>query len=202
MIQLENVTKYFGDFPAITDISFKVEKGERIGFLGPNGAGKSTTMKIVTGFMPPTTGNITVAGYDIVSQSLDARRHIGYLPETVPLYTDMFVNEYLRFMGTIRGMPRNKIARRIDDTAVMARDRLAHDLAVVAKRAQSRGLVVTHQARVAHHIRHHDGGQPARFTFTCHELFRNERPQHGSCELSDGSLPYQPLGGRGFVLDR
>lgn len=115
MIQLENVTKYFGDFPAITDISFKVEKGERIGFLGPNGAGKSTTMKIITGFMPPTTGNITVAGYDIVSQSLDARRHIGYLPETVPLYTDMFVNEYLRFMGTIRGMPRNKIARRIDD---------------------------------------------------------------------------------------
>ena len=115
MIELENVTKYFGDFPAITDISFKVEKGERIGFLGPNGAGKSTTMKIITGFMPPSVGKVTVAGYDIVSQSLDARRHIGYLPETVPLYTDMFVDEYLGFMGTIRGMPRDRIRRRIDD---------------------------------------------------------------------------------------
>ena len=108
MIELQNVTKYFGDFPAITDISFTVERGERVGFLGPNGAGKSTTMKIVTGFMPPSEGRVTVAGYDIVSQSLEARRRIGYLPETVPLYTDMFVDEYLRFMGTIRGMTRNK----------------------------------------------------------------------------------------------
>ena len=115
MIELQNVTKYFGDFPAITDISFTVERGERVGFLGPNGAGKSTTMKIITGFMPPSQGKVTVAGYDIVSQSLEARRRIGYLPETVPLYTDMFVDEYLGFMGTIRGMSRNRIARRIDD---------------------------------------------------------------------------------------
>ena len=115
MIELQNVTKYYGDFPAVTDISFTVERGERVGFLGPNGAGKSTTMKIVTGFMPPSEGKVTVAGYDIVSQSLEARRCIGYLPETVPLYTDMFVDEYLRFMGTIRGMPRNRISRRIDD---------------------------------------------------------------------------------------
>ena len=115
MIELENVTKYFGDFPAITDISFKVEKGERVGFLGPNGAGKSTTMKVITGFMPPTTGKVTVAGYDIVGQSLQARRHIGYMPETVPLYTDMAVDDYLRFMGTIRGMKRDRIRRRIDD---------------------------------------------------------------------------------------
>ena len=115
MIELQNVTKYFGDFPAITDISFTVERGERVGFLGPNGAGKSTTMKIVTGFMPPSQGKVTVAGYDIVSQSLEARRRIGYLPETVPLYTDMFVDEYLGFMGTIRGMSRNRITRRIDD---------------------------------------------------------------------------------------
>ena len=115
MIELKGVTKYFGDFPAITDISFKVEKGERVGFLGPNGAGKSTTMKIITGFMPPSSGDVTVAGYDIVSQSLEARRHIGYMPETVPLYTDMVVDDYLRFMGTIRGMSRKDIRRRTDE---------------------------------------------------------------------------------------
>lgn len=104
MIELEHVSKYFGRFPAVTDVSFKVESGEILGFLGPNGAGKSTTMKMITGFMPPTEGKITVAGYDIVSQSLDARRHIGYLPETVPLYTDMGVDDYLMYMGRIRGM--------------------------------------------------------------------------------------------------
>jgi ABC-2 type transport system ATP-binding protein len=115
MIELTNVTKYYGDFPAITDISFKVEKGERVGFLGPNGAGKSTTMKIITGFMPPSTGTVKVAGYDIVDQSLEARRHIGYMPETVPLYTDMSVTDYLRFMGTIRGMSRSRLRRRIGE---------------------------------------------------------------------------------------
>ena len=115
MIELKNVTKYFGDYPAVTDISFKVEKGERVGFLGPNGAGKSTTMKMITGFLPPSSGKVTVAGNDIVSESLEARRHIGYLPETVPLYTDMFVDEYLKFMGTIRGMSRDKITPRLGE---------------------------------------------------------------------------------------
>ena len=88
MIELKNITKYYGDFPAVTDISFKIEKGEIVGLLGPNGAGKSTTMKMITGFMPPTSGELTVDGNDIVSQSIEARRKIGYLPETVPLYTD------------------------------------------------------------------------------------------------------------------
>ncbi len=104
MIELAQVTKYFGSYPAITDISFNVDQGEVLGFLGPNGAGKSTTMKIVTGFMPPSSGSVTVAGYDIVAESLNARQHIGYLPETVPLYTEMTVEDYLEFMGRIRGM--------------------------------------------------------------------------------------------------
>ncbi len=91
MIEIENVTKYYGDFPAVTDISFRVEPGEILGFLGPNGAGKTTTMKIITGFMPASSGTVSVAGYDIMTESLQARRHIGYLPETVPLYTDMTV---------------------------------------------------------------------------------------------------------------
>ena len=115
MIEVDKVTKYFGGFPAITDISFRAEKGEILGFLGPNGAGKTTTMKVITGFMPPSSGRVTVAGYDVVTESVEARRHIGYLPETVPLYGDMTVDDYLTFMGRIRGMSRPDIRRRIGD---------------------------------------------------------------------------------------
>lgn len=115
MIEVNGVTKLYGSFPAISNLSFKVEPGEILGFLGPNGAGKSTMMKIITGFMPPSSGEVRVAGYDIVSESLDARRHIGYLPETVPLYEDMNVRDYLRYMGRLRGMPSDRIKQRIDD---------------------------------------------------------------------------------------
>ncbi|HJO82542.1 MAG: ABC transporter ATP-binding protein [SAR202 cluster bacterium] len=115
MIEVNNVTKMYGNYPAITDVSFRVEAGEILGFLGPNGAGKTTTMKIVTGFIPPTSGEVTIAGYDIVTESLEARRHIGYLPETVPLYTEMNIKEYLTFMGKLRGMSGGRIASRTDD---------------------------------------------------------------------------------------
>ncbi len=115
MIEVNNVSKMYGNYPAITDISFRVEAGEVLGFLGPNGAGKTTTMKIITGFTPPTSGEVTIAGYDIVTESLEARRHIGYLPETVPLYSEMNVKEYLGFMGKLRGMKAGRIASRIDD---------------------------------------------------------------------------------------
>ena len=104
MIEVEHLTKYFGDFIAIEDVSFDVQPGEIVGFLGPNAAGKTTTMRIITGFMPPSEGTVRVAGYDIVRNSLEARREIGYLPETVPLYTDMTVRQYLGFMGSLRGM--------------------------------------------------------------------------------------------------
>jgi ABC-2 type transport system ATP-binding protein len=112
LIEVSEITKYYGDFPAVTDLSFTVEQGEILGFLGPNGAGKSTTMKMLTGFMPPTAGSIRIAGFDIVEQSIDARKHIGYLPETVPLYLDMTVSEYLGFMGTIRGLNSKEVTRR------------------------------------------------------------------------------------------
>ena len=121
MIEVNGVTKYFGNFPAITDISFSVEKGEIVGFLGPNGAGKSTTMKIITGFLPPSGGTATVAGYDIINESLEARRRIGYLPETVPLYTEMTVREYLGYMGKLRGMSADKIRVRTDDVIDVCR---------------------------------------------------------------------------------
>jgi len=115
LIELKNITKYYGDFPAVTDISFKIEKGEIVGLLGPNGAGKSTTMKMITGFMPPTSGELTVGGNDIVSQSIEARRKIGYLPETVPLYTDMTVYSYIEYMGMLRGLSKKNIKSKVDN---------------------------------------------------------------------------------------
>ena len=115
MIEANHLTKYYGDFPAVYDVSFSAQKGEVVGFLGPNAAGKTTTMRILTGFTPPTSGSASIAGYDVVAESLEARRHVGYLPETVPLYTDMKVKDYLRFMGAIRGMEPKAIQRRIGD---------------------------------------------------------------------------------------
>jgi ABC-2 type transport system ATP-binding protein len=104
MIEVEHLTKYYGAFPALRDITFSVEKGEILGFLGPNGAGKTTTMRVITGYIPPTSGTVRVAGYDVVEKSLEARRHIGYLPETVPLYTELTVFEYLDFKARVCGM--------------------------------------------------------------------------------------------------
>ena len=121
MIEVENLTKYYGDFPAVEDISFTVNKGEVLGFLGPNAAGKTTTMRVLTGFMPPTSGSARIAGFDVVDQSLEARRHIGYLPETVPLYTEMSVVDYLEFMGKIRGMDKQWRRRRIGEVIDICR---------------------------------------------------------------------------------
>ncbi len=115
MIEVENLTKHYGDFVAIEDISFQIDRGEVVGFLGPNGAGKTTTMRVLTGYLPPTSGHARIGGYEVVEQSLQARRHIGYLPETVPLYLDMTVEAYLDFLGKIRGMDAGYRARRINE---------------------------------------------------------------------------------------
>ncbi len=121
MIEVKGLTKFYGSYPAIEDLNFEVKKGEILGFLGPNAAGKTTTMRIITGFMPPTEGTATVAGYDVVGRSLEVRRRIGYLPETVPLYTDMTVESYLSFMGTLRGMNSKRIKTRIGDVVGICR---------------------------------------------------------------------------------
>ena len=113
VIEVSHLTKYYGNFPAVHDISFSINKGEVVGFLGPNGAGKTTTMKVLTGFMPPTGGTVKIAGYDALENSLEICKKIGYLPESVPLYTDMTVTEYLSFMGSIRGMKKNKLSNQI-----------------------------------------------------------------------------------------
>jgi ABC-2 type transport system ATP-binding protein len=115
MIKVENLTKRYAGHTAIKDLNFEVGKGEIMGFLGPNGAGKTTTMRILASFMPPTSGRATIAGYDIFAQSLQARAHLGYMPENVPLYTDMRVTEYLDYRAALKGVPHRRVAERVGD---------------------------------------------------------------------------------------
>ncbi|MBI3610347.1 MAG: ABC transporter ATP-binding protein [Nitrospirae bacterium] len=111
MIQVQNLTKRYGDHTAIEDVTFNVEKGEVLAFLGPNGAGKTTTMRILTGFMPATSGTATIAGHDIFDEPYEVKKRIGYLPESPPLYTEMTVTEYLRFIAKIKGIERKQRAQ-------------------------------------------------------------------------------------------
>lgn len=104
MIEVENLTKHYGTHRGIENVSFSAEPGEIVGLLGPNGAGKTTTMRILTGFMPPTSGTAVVAGFDVMKDSLEVRKRVGYLPERVPLYPDMTVREYVTFWAQLRGV--------------------------------------------------------------------------------------------------
>ena len=106
MIEVQDLTKTFGERTAVDHISFAVNKGEILGFLGPNGAGKTTTMRMLTSFMPATSGTARIAGFDVFDNSLEVRRHIGYLPENPPVYPDMTVESYLDFVARIKGVPR------------------------------------------------------------------------------------------------
>ena len=112
MIRVTGLSKSYGPHLAVNDLTFHADRGEILGFLGPNGAGKTTTMRILAGFMPPSAGVAQVAGFDVVDQSLEVRRRVGYLPETVPLYPEMSVGEYLAFMGSLRRVP--ELEARID----------------------------------------------------------------------------------------
>jgi ABC-2 type transport system ATP-binding protein len=123
VIEVQNLTKRYGRVTAVDDISFRVERGEILGFLGPNGAGKTTTMRVLTGFMPATEGKAIVAGFDVFEQPLEAKRRTGYLPESPPLYPDMTVREYLEFVSRIKGVPRGDRHARINQ--VMERTRIA-----------------------------------------------------------------------------
>lgn len=113
MIRVEALTKDYGIRRAIDNLTFHAEKGEILGFLGPNGAGKTTTMRILCGYMPPTSGVANVAGFDVVDQSLEVRKRVGYMPETVPLYPDLSVFDYLKFMADLRHLP--NVEERVDD---------------------------------------------------------------------------------------
>ncbi len=118
MIKVEGLTKRYGDVTAIEDLSFQVEKGEIVGFLGPNGAGKTTTMRIITGFLPSTDGTVRVSGHDIFEKPMEVKRRIGYLPEHPPVYADMTVAGYLKFVAKIKGIPRSARADAIDRMVV------------------------------------------------------------------------------------
>ena len=115
MIRIQNLTKYYGKHLAVDDISFNVEKGEIVGFLGPNAAGKTTTMRIITGYLMPTRGDVWVGDYNMMNNSLDGRRLIGYMPEIVPLYTDMSTRAYLHFVARLRGLDKKRTKTRIDE---------------------------------------------------------------------------------------
>ncbi len=113
MVEVENLVKAYGPQNAVDDISFRADKGEIVGFLGPNGAGKSTTMKIALGYLPPTAGTVRVAGFDVRQAPLEVRRRVGYLPEHNPLYLDMYVHEYLEFIGSVHGLRGRELRQRV-----------------------------------------------------------------------------------------
>src|SRR5687767_4522382 len=114
MIAVDNLVKTYGPTRALKGISFTVQKGDVVGFLGPNGAGKSTTMKVLSGYLLPTSGRATVDGLDVTTHSLDVRRRIGYLPESTPLYSEMLVRDYLRFVAEIRGVPGRRVVPAVE----------------------------------------------------------------------------------------
>jgi ABC-2 type transport system ATP-binding protein len=128
MIEVEGLTKDYGPRRAISNLTFQANKGEILGFLGPNGAGKTTTMRILSGFMPPTYGKAEVAGFDVVDQSLEVRKRVGYLPETVPLYPDMTVFDYLKYMADLRHIKNTD-------------DRVGHVLEIVHMKDRANGYI-------------------------------------------------------------
>ena len=117
MIEVSHLTKTYRDLKAVDDVSFQVPSGEILGFLGPNGAGKTTTMRILTGVLPPTSGTVKVSGFDVFEQPLEVKKRIGYLPENPPLYTDMTVRSYLRFVASIKGIARKARGEEVERVA-------------------------------------------------------------------------------------
>ena len=123
MIEVQHLTKRYGPFTAVDDVSFSVGSGEILGFLGPNGAGKTTTMRVITGYMPASEGSVTVAGFDVFTAPIEAKKRTGYLPETPPLYPDMTVRDYLTFVARIKNVPSREVRTRVDE--VMKRTHVA-----------------------------------------------------------------------------
>ena len=115
MISVQNLTKSYGGTMAIQSLNFKINKGEVVGFLGPNGAGKSTTMKIITGFMAPTSGSAVIGGFDVFENPIEVKKRIGYLPETPPVYVDMRVREYLKYVAELKGVEKSKMSSYISN---------------------------------------------------------------------------------------
>jgi ABC-2 type transport system ATP-binding protein len=115
MIEVKNLCKSYGEYAAVNDVSFTAQKGQIVGFLGPNGAGKTTTIRMLSTYLPPSSGTAIVAGFDVLREADQVRKRIGYLPENPPLYGEMTVREYLKFVGEIKGVPRAKLSEKIDE---------------------------------------------------------------------------------------
>ena len=153
MIEVEGLTKFYGDFLAVSGVSFAVDRGETVGLLGTNGSGKTTTMRVLTGYMPPTSGTVRIAGHDLAADSLEARRHTGYLPESVPLYGDMTVAASLRFFGRVHSMSAASLASAIDrvlDTFGLGdyRDTLVGKLSKGYRQRLGLAIAVLHEPEV------------------------------------------------------
>lgn len=135
MIEVKGLSKTYGELEALREVSFRIERGEIVGFLGPNGAGKSTTMKILTGYLPQTAGTVTVDGKDVNQDSLSVRGRIGYLPESTPLYTEMLVYDYLAYVAQIRGIPKADVHARIVETTQLCglEERLGQEIGTLSK---------------------------------------------------------------------
>ena len=153
MIEISRLTKKFDQFVAVDDLSFSVREGEVLGFLGPNGAGKSTTMKVITGFLAPTSGKVTIDGHDITSSALKAKRLIGYLPEGAPSYGDMTTLEFLRFCAQVRGFRGGEIEQRVDQVInevalESVRDQSIETLSKGFKRRVGLAQAIMHEPKV------------------------------------------------------
>ncbi len=133
MIEIQNLSKYYGQIKAVNDVTFRVEKGEILGFLGPNGAGKTTTMNIITGYLPATMGTVKVCGYDVMQNQMEVKKRIGYMPEHPPIYTDMTVRDYLNFVSDLKKVDKTQKKGQINDIIELAgisevRNRLINNL--------------------------------------------------------------------------
>jgi len=153
MIEVDGLTKKYGDYVAVSDVRFSAGQGEILGFLGPNGAGKTTTIRMLATYLPPSSGTARVAGYDILTQADQVRRQIGYLPENPPLYGEMTVEEYLRFVGEIKGVPRASLKTRVDETIERCfikevRRKLCHHLSRGYRQRVGLAQAILHDPRV------------------------------------------------------
>jgi ABC-2 type transport system ATP-binding protein len=182
MIDVHDLSKQYAGRVAVNQISFRVEPGEIVGFLGPNGAGKSTTMRILSGYMPPTAGRVSVNGFDVFHRSLEVRRSVGYMPETAPLYTDMRVKEYLRFRAELKGLAGRDMRRRVGEVMELCaitdtRRRLIANLSKGYRQRVALADALLHQPPLLILDEPTNGLDPVQIRHV-RELLRGLRPRH------------------------
>jgi len=192
MIQVQHLTKQYAGRMAVDDVTFEVEPGQIVGFLGPNGAGKSTTMRILSGYMPPTSGRARVNGHDVFHESLAVRRSVGYMPETAPLYTEMRVKEYLRFRAELKGLAGQAMRRRVGEVMDLcsvtdARRRLIGNLSKGYRQRVALADALLHEPPLLILDEPSNGLDPVHIR-QVRELLRGLRPKH-TILLSTHILP-------------